>query len=110
MILFSSTLMKSFCPLSQLVRPFSLHMPLYGGAVPTIPVRKRDGISNRHWNPAFRKQRNWKVKIAHEGNQETNNILLWQVLKVDLPDYDWDRARARGDIPPEKVNHHVFEN
>ena len=26
-----------------------------------------------------------------------------QVLKVDLPDYDWDRARARGDIPPEKV-------
>ena len=75
---------------SQLVRPFSLHMPLCGGAVPTIPVRKRDGISNRHWNPAFRKQRNWKVKIAHEGNQETNIILLRQVLKVDLPDYDKD--------------------
>ena len=107
----ASTLIEiSSIILSQLVRPFSLHTPLCGGAVPTIPVRKRDGISNRHWNPAFRKQRNWKVKIAHEGNQETNNILLWQVLKVDLPDYDWDRARARGDIPPEKVNHHVFIN
>ena len=30
-------------------------------------------------------------------------ILLCQVLKVDLPDYDWDRARTRGDVPPEKV-------
>ena len=31
-------------------------------------------------------------------------ILLCQLLKVDLPDYEWDRARTRGDIPPEKVN------
>ena len=30
-------------------------------------------------------------------------ILLCQLLKVDLPDYEWDRARTRGDIPPEKV-------
>ena len=30
-------------------------------------------------------------------------IFLCQLLKVDLPDYEWDRARTRGDIPPEKV-------
>ena len=33
--------------------------------------------------------------------------MLCQVLKVDLPDYDWDRARTRGDVPPEKVNHNA---
>merc|ERR1712083_968946 len=63
-----------------------------GGAVPTIPPRKRRGISNRHWNPAFTKARNWKV------------------LKVELPDYDWDRARARGDIPPEKIREKMKKN
>lgn len=67
-------------------------MPLCGGAVPTIPPRKRRGISNRHWNPAFTKARNWKV------------------LKVELPDYDWDRARARGDIPPEKIREKMKKN
>jgi len=72
---------KEIC---QLVRPLSLYLPLCG-AVPTVPVRKRNGIPNRHWNPAFKKARNWKV------------------LKVDLPDYDWDRARTRGDVPPEKI-------
>jgi len=69
----------------QLSRPLSLYAPLCGTAVPTLPKHKRTMIPNRHWNPAFRKARNWKL------------------LKVDLPDYEWDRARTRGDIPPEKI-------
>jgi large subunit ribosomal protein L45 len=53
--------------------------------VPTIANRKRNGIPNRHWNPAFRKQRAWKV------------------MKVPLPDFDFDRKRAREEVTPEEV-------
>ena len=50
----------------QLSRPFSLYVPLCGTAVPTLPKHKRTMIPNRHWNPAFRKARNWKVNFSND--------------------------------------------
>ena len=52
----------------------------------TIPVWKRHGnIPNRHKNDLFRKERAWKV------------------LKVDLPDTEFERKRVKGEISPEEL-------
>ena len=51
----------------------------------------------------------WRLNMREMDIGQADIILLCQVLKVDLPDYDWDRARARGDIPPEKVSIYASE-
>jgi len=74
-------LMNQIFPL----RTFSVSSFLALTPTATIPPRKRRRIPNRHWNPAFAKGRNWKV------------------LKIDLPDFEWDRKRAEDKISPEEI-------
>lgn len=82
--LMSSLLRQPLSPFLLPLRPLSSCLPLQG-AVPTIGPKKRNRIPNRHWKPEFRKQRAWKV------------------MKIDLPDYEWERRRARGELTPEEM-------
>ena len=54
-------------------------------ATRTWAPRRRTMVPNKHWNPLFRKERNWKV------------------LKIDLVDHEFDRRRAREEITPEEI-------
>jgi len=54
-------------------------------ATKTIKPKRRTMVPNKHWNPLFRKERNWKV------------------LKIDLVDHEFDRRRARDELTPEEI-------
>ena len=54
-------------------------------ATQTWKPRRRTQVPNKHWNPLFRKERNWKV------------------LKVDLVDHEFDRKRDRDELTPEEI-------
>jgi len=54
-------------------------------ATRTWAPRRRTQVPNKHWNPLFRKERNWKV------------------LKIDLVDHEFDRKRVREEITPEEI-------
>jgi len=72
--------------------PTTLHLstsPTLAGAVPTIKNKKRNGIPNRHWDPRWRKARAWKV------------------LRMDLPDFEFQRRRARDETTPEELREYM---
>ena len=56
-----------------------------GGATKTIPPRRRTQIPNKHWNPLFKKER------------------AERYMKVELLDFEFDRRRARDEVPPEEL-------
>ena len=56
-----------------------------GGATKTIPPRRRTMVPNKHWNPLFAKER------------------ARRYMKVELMDFEFDRRRARDEVPPEEL-------
>ena len=56
-----------------------------GGATQTIPPRRRKMVPNKHWNPLYAKER------------------AKRYMKIDLVDFEFDRRRARDEVPPEEL-------